>query len=210
MELKLYCNRDTWVIQHYLDEDLLKKIKTFIQDNLDEFIEDTEGYSTTGIDSRQYWLINKKRNAFYEHPKFHEIMDEFTLKILNRIKKTGLFVKEGEENIKLCPLSAWSVIGEEGSYHRCHDHGGDIHGISTLLYLEVPENNKESEPENSLYMITHVGPRSHMIKNTSYSLEINPEVGKLLIFPNWIPHGTYPQTKGIRQTFNANFYMIKE
>ena len=143
MELKLYCNRDTWVIQHYLDEDLLKKIKTFIQDNLDEFIEDTEGYSTTGKDSRQYWLINKERNAFYEHPKFHEIMDEFTLKILNRIKKTGLFVKEVEENIKLCPLSAWSVIGEEGSYHRCHDHGGDIHGISTLLYLEVPENNKE-------------------------------------------------------------------
>lgn len=208
--MKLFCNRDAWVIEHYLDEDLVNEIKAFIQDNLDQLIEDTKGYSTTGEESRQYWLINNKRNMFYQHPKFYEIMHKFTHKILNRIKKAGLFVKEKEDHINLSPLSAWSVIGEEGSYHLCHDHGGDIYGISSLLYLEVPENNKENEHENNLYLITHVGPRSRLVYENSYSLEINPEVGKLLIFPNWIPHGTYPQTKGIRQTFNVNFHMIGE
>ena len=48
-----------------------------------------------------------------------------------------------------------------------------------------------------------------MIKNTSYSQKLIQK-SETLIFSNWIPHGTYPQTKGIRQTFNANFYMIKE
>ena len=48
-------------------------------------------------------------------------------------------------------------------------------------------------------------------KNVSY-LHINPEVGKLLIFPDWILHGTYPQTKGIRQSFNIDYALdtIKE
>ena len=52
-------------------------------------------------------------------------------------------------------LSAWSVIGEED--HIIAAMITEEIFMEFVLYLEVPENNKESEPENSLYMITHVG-----------------------------------------------------
>lgn len=207
--MKVYCNHSAWIIEHHLEDDFVEEIKAFIQDNLDQLIEDTKGYSTTGEEARQYWLINNKRNMFYQHPKFFELINKYTHKILNRIKKAGVLIKDTKDEVNLSPLSSWSVIGEEGSFHTVHDHGGAIDGISSLLYLEVPENNKENEHENNLFLITHVGPKSALIHENCFSLEVNPEVGKLLIFPNWIPHGTYPQTKGIRQTFNVNYELFK-
>lgn len=44
-----------------------------------------------------------------------------------------------------------------------------------------------------------------LYNNRPKLIDINPEVGKLLIFPSWIIHGTCPQTKGTRQTFNLDF-----
>ena len=41
-------------------------------------------------------------------------------------------------------------------------------------------------------------------------MTINPEVGKLLIFPDWVLHGTYPQTKGTRQTLNVDYKLTFE
>ena len=87
---------------------------------------------------------------------------------------------------------------------HCHNRGG-LDGISTLVYLEVPETNVEDEPENNIFLATHVGAENPYYYENDRVLEINPEVGKLLIFPHWVPHGTYPQTKGIRQTFNIDY-----
>jgi hypothetical protein len=52
------------------------------------------------------------------------------------------------------------------------------------------------------------GPNNVFYHSNSKIIHINPEVGKLLIFPDWIIHGTYPQTKGIRQTFNVDYHFI--
>ena len=123
----------------------------------------------------------------------------------------SIFVKNKKENIDLKHDNAWSVIGEENSYHTMHYHNeGTFNGISTLVYLEVPETNVEDEPENNLFLATDVSPKNSCYYENSSYLNINPEVGKLLIFPDWVLHGTYPQTKGIRQTFNIDYHIIEK
>jgi len=204
--MKVFEGKNCWVIEDYLDNNLVSKIKTIIQENLSNLYKNKKGYSTTGKNAEQYWLISRDDNFFVNDSRFYEFEQEYKKQILNRIKSADLFDEKKKEDIDLNHLNAWSVIGEENSYHGVHFHnGGDFDGISTLVYLEVPETNIKYEPENNIFLVTDVGSKNpYYCKNTSF-LDINPEVGKLLIFPDWVPHGTYPQTKGIRQTFNIDY-----
>jgi hypothetical protein len=209
--MRVYQNRDCWIIEDYLDVNLVEKIKLIIQENLDNLYKNKEGYSTTGKNAEQYWLINKLDNFFTNDSRFYEFESEYKNQIINRIKAADLFDKKRKENIDLKHINAWSVIGEENSYHTIHCHNeGTFDGISTLVYLEVPETNVEDEPENNLFLATHVGPKNPYYYENTPSLNINPEVGKLLIFPDWVLHGTYPQTKGIRQTFNIDYRIVQK
>ena len=113
------------------------------------------------------------------------------------------------DDIQLVQSTAWTVVGEEGSYHTIHNHivkgRGGMGGISTVLYLNIPESVHKNK-SNSIFLVLHADPSSHYINHPCPSLfNIEPEVGTLLIFPPHIPHGTYPQTKGIRQTFNIDY-----
>lgn len=211
--MRVYQNNDSWVIESFLDDDLIEEIKIVIQDNLDNLPKHKEGYSTQGKNAEQYWIINRQNNFFIEDSKFFKFEERFRNKILNTIKASTLFDEEKQEKIKLNYVNAWTVIGEENSYHTMHCHNeGTFEGISTLVYLEVPETNKDDDPENNLFLATNIAPKNPYYHKNSSSLNINPEVGKLLIFPDWILHGTYPQTKGIRQSFNIDYTLatIKE
>ena len=95
------------------------------------------------------------------------------------------------------------VIGEEGSYHHIHTHAHGVkEGISVVLYLNIPDCEDDS---NSIFLVLHADPSSHFIEGVPSCYHVKPKVGTLLIFPYHIPHGTYPQTKGIRQTFNVDY-----
>lgn len=207
--MRVYENKNCWVIEDYLDLNFVQEIKLIIQENLNNLYKNKEGYSTTGKNAEQYWLVDKKSSFFISDSKFYKFEEEYKSQILNRIKAADLFDEKRKENIDLEHINAWSVIGEENSYHTMHCHNdGLFDGISTLVYLEVPETNVEDEPENNLFLATHVGPKNPFYYENTPSLNINPEVGKLLIFPDWILHGTYPQTKGIRQTFNSDYKIV--
>lgn len=204
--MNVYQNECCWIIEDYLDINLVEKIKQIIQENLDNLYKKKEGYSTKGANVEQYFLTNSKNNFSINDSRFYEFEGEYRNQVFNRIKASDLFDKRREERTNLVPTGAWSVIGEENSYHMVHCHGeGNFDGISTLLYLEVPDTNIEDEPENNIFLITNIGPKNPYYHKNSPCQEINPEVGKLLIFPSWVLHGTYPQTKGIRQTFNIDY-----
>jgi len=207
--MRVFENKNSWIIDDYLDNSLIKEIKTVIQDNLNNLYKNKEGYSTTGKNAEQYWLTHQKDDFFVNDSRFYEFESEYKNQILNRIKAADLFDEKKKENINLKHINAWSVIGEENSYHTVHCHNeGNFDGISTLVYLEVPETNIEDEPENNIFLITHVGSKNPYYYENTPILDINPEVGKLLIFPDWVLHGTYPQTKGIRQTFNIDYRIV--
>lgn len=206
--MRVYENKNCWIIDDYLDISLVEELKLIIQKNLDNLYKNKEGYSTTGKNAEQYWLVDKRSSFFIRDSKFYKFEEKYKSQILNRIKAADLFAKEKKENINLDCMGAWSVIGEENSYHTIHCHNeGNFDGISTLVYLEVPDTNVEDEPENNIFFATNVGPKNPYYYENTPCLDINPEIGKLLIFPNWVLHGTYPQTKGIRQTFNIDYFI---
>ena len=207
--MKVFQDKECWFIEDYLDDSIIEEIRTIIQENLNNLYKNKEGYSTTRKNAEQYWLIHQKDDFFVQDSRFYDFEKKYKNQILNRIKAADLFDERNKEDIDLKHINAWSVIGEENSYHTIHCHNeGIFDGISTLVYLEVPETNVKDEPENDIFLVTRVGSGNPFYYKIPPYSSINPEVGKLLIFPDWVLHGTYPQTKGIRQTFNIDYRLI--
>ena len=196
-----------WLIEDQLDDELLNDIKNFFDKHLESLHNDKEGYSTTGDNAEQYWIRKKGDKPFYFKNKEYEgIEKRFREGIHGRLKAADLLKTD---DIQLQQATAWTVIGEEGSYHTIHNHSdGRMEGISVVLYLNVPD---AKDHLNSIFLVLHTDPSSHFIKQGCPGIyHIEPEIGKVLIFPYNIPHGTYPQTKGTRQTFNIDYNFFKE
>lgn len=199
-----------WVIKDELDEEFLKDIKNFISSNLQHFLKDKKKYSTKGKNANQYWIKKVGKNPFYYSTLEFEIIEKkFRDQILNRLKVLSLV---RNEFVNLQPNSSWTVIGEKDSYHTVHNHSeGFLTGISCVLYLSVPENSQEEEYKhsNQIFLIMGSTPSSLYLKSSIPDvLHIDPKEGMLLIFPYHILHGTYPQTEGVRQTFNIDYDFI--
>jgi len=198
---------DNWLIEDRLKNELLNDIKNFFDNHLDFLYKHKEGYSTTGKNAEQYWVKKKGDNDFYyKNKEYEDIERRFREGIYGRLKAASLLKTD---DVQLRQGTAWTVIGEEGSFHKIHTHGdGFIDGVSVVLYLNVPDSKDNS---NSIFLVLHVDPSSKFLKKSCPSVyHIKPEVGKILIFPYHIPHGTYPQTKGIRQTFNIDYWFSAE
>jgi hypothetical protein len=208
--MKIYENGSNWVIEDQLDNKLVEKITNNINENLNNLLKFKEGLSTTGKNVEQYWLIKLDSNFYFKNKDFEDIKKKYKDNVLNRLKKSNL-LNEKIKNIDIVGGNTWSVIGEENSFHTTHSHNTiGINGVSTVLYLNVPESNVETSPENNLFLILNSGPNNRFYHSNPKVIQINPKIGKLLIFPNWIIHGTYPQTKGIRQTFNIDYQFTFE
>jgi len=193
----------SWLIEDQLNTELLNEIKDFFDNHLEFLYKDKEGYSTTGNNAEQYWIEKKgEKQFYYKNQEYENIEQKFRKEIHERLKAASLLRKD---EIELKQNTAWTVIGEEGSYHTVHTHSDSrMDGIVTVLYLNVPTSN--SIFDITLFLVLHTDQSSHFISQSCPNIQhINPKVGKLLIFPNHIPHGTYPQTKGIRQTFNVDY-----
>lgn len=195
---------NNWLIEDQLDDKLLNDIKNFFEKNLEFLYSDKEGYSTTGDNVEQYWIEKKGEKPFYfKNKEYEDIERRFREGIYGRLKAASLLKSD---DIQLRQGTAWTVIGEQGSYHTIHTHADSrMEGISVVLYLNVPESEDENR-SNNIFLVLHADPSSHFITQGCFSYyEVKPEIGKVLIFPFHIPHGTYPQTKGIRQTFNVDY-----
>ena len=55
--MKIYENRNNWIIEDQLENKLLEKITNNINENLNNLLKLKEGYSTTGKNAEQYWFI---------------------------------------------------------------------------------------------------------------------------------------------------------
>jgi hypothetical protein len=151
----------------------------------DIYIERGE-YSTRGYNSMQYWLSSKK-------DLFTPIQD----KVKNEIKSELKEFKIDHLNL----LSAWTVLGQENSYHTLHYHNKPINHISTVLYLDVPPEPTLDQPGDFYFLLKDEN------KDIHYN-QIRPKVGDLIIMPVHTWHGAYPQAKGLRQTLNMDFEVI--
>lgn len=200
---------NNWLIEDQLDDELLNDIKNFFDKHLDFLYDDKEGYSTKGDNAKQYWIEKKgKKPFYYRNKEYDNIEQRFRKGILGRLKAVSLLK---HHSINLRQSTVWTVIGEEGSYHEIHTHGnGVLGGVIVVLYLNVPESEDDNK-SNDIFLVLHTDPSTRFLNTLCTSTyHVTPKVGKILIFPPNIPHGTYPQTKGIRQTFNVDYEFYTE
>jgi hypothetical protein len=137
-----------------------------------------EGKTSTGENIQQYELFPFV-NQIAEHFKFIED----TLRYKNLLLPNEI----------LNPVSCWTVIGGENSFHKIHRHNKkSTNHIASVTYLSNANNTLEKP--GSFYAILD-----------DSVITIEPKEGDILLFPVHIYHGTYPQGVGIRQTLSIDF-----
>jgi hypothetical protein len=117
----------------------------------------------------------------------------------------------------------WSVHSYEGDYNPLHDHGGNtVLGLSSILYLKVPAAIAQKQAvENggspklnmaagtcdgfTQFVWGATGVRDFALLRPPTQQYVKPEVGKLLVFPNWLLHRVEPFFgEGERRTLSCN------
>lgn len=89
---------------------------------------------------------------------------------------------------------AWSVQLSEGGYH--HDHVHSAGWISSVYYVEVPEELDDEAHEGWLKF----GDAQFDPQNTGPHRFVKPVPGRLVLFPSYMVHGTVPIRSGKRRT----------
>ena len=124
----------------------------------------------------------------------------------------------------------WSVHSFEGDYNPIHDHGTKtLMGISTTGWTKVPQQILDQptagSPQYSKYndsgacdgYLAFSYGRNQIMDverlRPPQSAEVQPEVGKLMLFPSWMQHMVYPFFgEGERRTVasNLNCWEVQE
>jgi len=121
----------------------------------------------------------------------------------------------------------WSIHSYAGDYNPLHDHGGNTPlGLSSILYLKVPPviaqkpdvphggSPKLNMASGSCDGFTQLvwgatGMRDFSLLRPPSQQYIKPEVGKLLVFPNWLLHRVEPFSgDGERRTLSCNMDVV--
>ena len=196
----VYRKNKNWIIESELESGFVEKLKKCVNSNLNILYENTYSSAVQGKNSTQYWIYDHQ-----EHPKFfNEEFKSLILDIKSNVKTT--LSKYDFINLTKFDLeSIWTIVGGENSYCMIHDHT-NISGISIVLYLQVPSIDPDDYFDKSRGQIYFVLDSDSLDDFKSRVVNITPTCGKILIFPNWLLHGTYPQMKGPRQTLNINLF----
>ena len=143
---------------------------------------------------------------------------EYIKHFVRRIGSSKLF----PDNVQVGVDEMWSVHSYEGDYNPIHDHSvPSLTGLAATTWTKVPEQiTKQKSPNDGEYNLFGASGNSDGFLAFNYgktsSLDnpmlkppttctIQPEVGKLFIFPIWLQHMVYPfKGEGERRTIAAN------
>lgn len=192
------CNNN-WLIVDKLDDisDLTELLNEVDQENYSEF-------TTAMGTSTQNYFFNPLMRWKREHelqipPSWTNIKLKYESIIENYLKK---YKKFSNSFTKLSTTSAWTVTGNNGSYHTPHEHG--LGGISAIVYTNTL-NYSNPEDNGPIYFILNSDEYDLLYSPYQRIPRFIPENGMILIFPSWIIHGTLPQSEGKRTTISFDF-----
>ena len=120
--------------------------------------------------------------------------------IKDYLKKSG--IKKVKE-VKI--INLWVVRQFKNEYNPIHYHEGQISGVG---YLQIPKymnqnrlvRNKNFKTNGT---IDFINGQKNFLSKSIYNL--NPKLGDLLIFPNYLMHTAYPfNVDGERRSFSFN------
>ena len=142
----------------------------------------------------------KLPNSFIEK----NLSKELIKNIKNYLKASEI---EKIKEIKI--INLWVVKQLKNEYNPIHYHDGQLSGVG---YLKIPKNmnqnktikNKKLRTNGTIDFIN--GQRSFLSKSI-YNL--NPKVGDLLLFPNYLMHTAYPfNIDAERRSFSFNVKIL--
>ena len=205
-----------------LETRMPEKMGDDLNDYLDELLEDEErrslAHTLVGQIHRGEQLnMEVDDERLQEYSKF---VTHLGAEYINHfMSQTGTSVPK---NKQVAIDEIWSVHSYEGDYNPIHDHGTKtIMGISTTAWTKVPQQILDQPTAGSPlyskynssgscdgYLAFNYG-RNEIMNverlRPPQSAEMQPEVGKLLLFPSWLQHMVYPFFgDGERRTVASN------
>ena len=123
--------------------------------------------------------------------------------------KSYLKVSKIEKIKEIKIINLWVVKQLKNEYNPIHYHNGQLSGVG---YLKIPKNmnqnksikNKKIKTNGTIDFIN--GQRS-FLSESIYNL--NPKVGDLLLFPNYLMHTAYPfNIDAERRSFSFNVRIL--
>ena len=162
-------------------------------------------------------IINKK----------NDYSSKLVSQIKNEIKFSSTFVKKNlskelNKNIKkyltnsglnkikeIKIINVWVVRQFKNEYNPIHYHEGQLSGVG---YLRIPKKMTQNNMVKNKKIKTNgtidfINGQKNFLSKSIYNL--NPKVGDLMIFPNYLMHSTYPfNVEGERRSFSFNAKII--
>jgi hypothetical protein len=136
------------------------------------------------------------------------IKNNLSNELIQNIKKYLLKSKSDKvKEIKI--INLWIVKQFKNEYNPVHYHEGQLSGVG---YLKVPKfmtrnkmvKNKKIKTNGT---IDFINGQKNFLSKSIYNL--NPKIGDLMIFPNYLMHTAYPfNINGERRSFSFNAKII--
>ena len=129
---------------------------------------------------------------------------ELIKNIKEYLKKSGVHkIRE----IKI--INVWVVRQYKHEYNPIHYHEGQLSGVG---YLEIPKNMNKNRLVGNKKIKTNgtidfINGQKNFLSKSIYNL--NPKLGDLVIFPNYLMHTVYPfNIDGERRSFSFNVKIL--
>ena len=132
------------------------------------------------------------------------VKKKLSKELINNIKN---YLKVSEINkikeIKI--INLWVVKQLKNEYNPIHYHDGQLSGVG---YLKIPKNMNQNKMVKNKKIMTNgtidfINGQKNFLSESIYNL--NPKLGDLVIFPNYLMHTAYPfNVDGERRSFSFN------
>ena len=180
----------------------------------------------TKISNNFLYRINKEFDIKSKFKK-NDYSSKLASQIKNEIKIPKTFIskslsKELIKNIKnyldksdvkkikeIKIVNLWVVRQLKNEYNPIHYHDGQLSGVG---YLKIPKDmNQNKHVKNKKFQtngtIDFINGQTNFLSKSIYNL--NPKLGDLLIFPNYLMHTAYPfNIDGERRSFSFNVKVL--
>ena len=162
-------------------------------------------------------IITKKND--YSSKLASQIKNEFKIsnsfieknlsKELIKNIKSYLKVSKIEKIKEIKIINLWVVKQLKNEYNPIHYHNGQLSGVG---YLKIPKNMNQNKTIKNKKIKTNgtidfINGQRNFLSESIYNL--NPKVGDLLLFPNYLMHTAYPfNIDAERRSFSFNVKIL--
>jgi uncharacterized protein (TIGR02466 family) len=129
-----------------------------------------------------------------------KLSKELIKNVKNYLEKSGL---KKIKDVKI--INLWVVRQFKNEYNPIHYHDGQLSGVG---YLQIPKNMNQNKLVKNKKIKTNgtidfINGQKNFLSKSIYNL--NPKLGDLIIFPNYLMHTAYPfNVDGERRSFSFN------